>query len=289
MARASKKEVAEPRAQLPVDWEDQMRRDAEIAAGMEARIGSSQFFSTKGGQLKFNDSPIPDNEMAVIVLDYVIEKTFYEDDYDPDSPASPVCFSFGRGDELDLIPHVDVSAKQAEACHGCEWNEFGSADRGSGKACKDARRLALIPAGKKTKDGDWDIDEDPEFYESQQFALLRLPPTSLKAWATYVKTLKGALGRPPYGVVTLIKLIPDVKNQFTFTFQALGKIPNEIGGVIMQKHHQCTEPNVVDFPYSPMADGEEKTTKTARGKGRGKTKAPAKGKTSARGRGARKY
>jgi hypothetical protein len=286
MARARKQDLAVKKDNLPANWEEQMMQDAEAAANMEARIGSSQFFSTKGGVLKYNDSPIPGNQMAVIVLDYVHEKTYYEDDYDPDNPASPVCFAFGRGDEQDLVPHADSADPQNDKCHGCEWNEFGSADRGQGKACKDARRLGLIAAGKLDGD-DWEISEDPEYYEAQQVALLRLPPTSLKAWATYVKKLKGAMGRPPYGVVTLIKVVPDEKNQFSITFDYLGKIPNEIGPTIMQMHSEAQEPGIIDFPYQAMTEQEEKPARGRRKPAGGaKKKRVAKKKSTRR---ARKY
>lgn len=285
---ATRKDMATKQSTEMMDWESEMKRDAELAAGMEARIGSTQFFSTRGGQLKFNDAPVPDNEMAVVVLDYVFEKAWYDEDFDPDNPTAPACFALGRGDEHDLAPHEDSEAAQSDGCKDCDWNKFGSADKGKGKACKDSRRLGLISAGKRAKDGDWEINDEPEDYETQDMALLRIPPTSLKAWASYVKQLKGALGRPPYGVVTIIKVEPDPKNQFIITFTCAGTLPDGVMPTIFKRHKACLEPNVIDFPYQNMdVEEEEAPRRTTRKKATTK-KATTRKKTAARSR-SRKY
>ena len=300
--RTSKKKGLAPRPSTQVaNWEEQMKQDAQIASNMESRVAATQFFSTKGGVLKFNDTAIPGNEMAVIIADYITEKAWYEEDFDPENPQTPGCFAFTRGDGSDMEHHEDATNPQHDgpccetrpgADDGCDWDKFGSAERGQGKACKDGRRLALLPAGRK-EGTEWIINEDPEWYEAEELALLRIPPTSLKAWAKYVKQLAGALGRPPYGVITLIQMVPDPKNQFAFTFTALGNIPDAIGGVIMARHRQCQEPKVIDFPYMTMTGQDEDSgrgrgSRNARSSRRAPTKKAAKKKTAAKKR-SRKY
>ena len=136
-----------------VKWEEELAKQAEVAAGMEANVGGGQFFSMQGGQLKFNDNPVPGNQMAVIILDHILENVFYDGDFDPNNPQPPTCFAFGRSDD-DMAPHETVVAEgqaQNETCNGCPFNQWGSADKGRGKACRNTRRLAMIPAG--TLDG----------------------------------------------------------------------------------------------------------------------------------------
>jgi hypothetical protein len=49
-------------------------------------------------------------------------------------------------------PHPSMQADanfqpQSDLCKTCEHNQWGSADKGRGKACQNRRRLTMIPAG----------------------------------------------------------------------------------------------------------------------------------------------
>lgn len=237
---------------LPVAWEEEMAKEAAIAAKMEENVGGGNFFSTKGGVLTYNDAPFPNNEMAVVILDSVLENVFYEGDYNPDSPASPLCYAFGR-DEATLAPHskvIELHTEQAPSCAECPMNVFGSADKGRGKACKNGRRLGLISAGTFDKNGRFEMIEDPEHFEKAAAAFYKLSVTSVKGYAAYVKQLAAVLKRPPYGVFTKIKVVPDPKNQFVTTFEALGAIPNELLPAIKARHDEIAA--TIDFPYSTI-------------------------------------
>ncbi len=129
------------------NWDDELARQANLAASIEESTATGHFFSLKGGILTFNDSPLPNNEMAVIILDGILETVYYEGAYDPDSPQSPVAFAFGR-DEKTLTWHEKSSPEFAgQLCSESEVCQWGSADKGRGKAARETRRLALIPAG----------------------------------------------------------------------------------------------------------------------------------------------
>src|SRR3990167_7275206 len=128
-----------------INWEAELAAQAEVAAGMEASTGTGSFFSIKGGLLSFAGSPMPNNQMAVIVLDSLMENVYYEGAYDASNPQGPKCFAFGRN-EADMAPHevtVQAGCQQSEACAGCPMNEWASAAQGRGKACKNTRRLAM--------------------------------------------------------------------------------------------------------------------------------------------------
>lgn len=255
-------------------WDADLAKDAQLAAKMEESTASGSFFSTQGGRLSFNDNRLPNDEMAVVILDHVLENIYFETAFDKDNPQGPTCFAFGR-EEKELCPHDVVKHKQHPACKGCPMNEWGSAERGRGKACRNIRRLAVISAGTLDKDGRFEMHE-PDQLEKSAVAYLKIPVTSTKAYAAFVKQVSSALGRPPYGVFTKIKFNPDDDNQFTVSFEVLGKIPDKLGRVISARHKEAADS--IMFPYVPF-EADEKPAKKAPAK-----KVPAKKAAGGKGR-----
>lgn len=265
-------------------WDEQLAKYAEAASTQESSVVTGQFFGLKNGVLTFNSNPLPNNEMAVIVLDSVLENVFYEGRYDPDTPQSPTCFAFGRDDKT-IFPHkivVEAGQAQHDQCHGCPHNEFGSADTGKGKACRNTRRVGMIPAGTFDKQGNFTPNDDPSHYADAEVAFMKLPVTSVRGYAAYVKQVAGSLRRPPFGVFTRVSVVPDPKSQFKVIFEPLEEVPGELLQAIIARHEEVKE--TIDFPYA-LGDDEEPPAKASRGKS---TAARGGAKTTA-GRGGRKY
>jgi hypothetical protein len=276
MKMATKKSTA------VMKWDEELAKQAEIAAAMEESTASGQFFSLKGGILSWNDAPVPNNHMGVIILDSILENVYYEGEYDPEVPQSPTCYAFGRDDKT-IKPHqnvVDAGNSMAGAsglCNGCEMNEWGSADRGKGKACRNSRRLALIPAGNFNQSGKFELTEEAEHFETASVGFMKLPVTSIKGYASFVKQIAEAMKRPPHGVVTKIKVMPDPKNQFKVTFEPLMTVPNSVMGAIMKRHKDMS--GLIEFPYSPPEEETgSKPKKGAKPTGKKQVPAPAKNK-----------
>lgn len=262
-----------------VKWDEELAKQAEVAAGMEANTGGGQFFSTKGGILSWQDAPLPGNQMAVVILDSVLENVFYEGRYDPDVPQSPTCFAFAR-EEKTMVPHnlvVEAGNAQHDQCAGCPMNEFGTAEVGKGKACRNTRRLGMIPAGTFNAAGKFELNEDEDHYETTAVGFMKLPVTSVKGYASFVKQVAGALRRPPFGIVTKVKVVPDPKSQFKVVFEPIMNLPDELMGAIMKRHEEVK--STIDFPYTPA---EEETAPAPKRGSRAAAKPVAK-------RGARKY
>ena len=235
------------------NWDEEMAKQAQIAADMEASTAGGQFFSLRGGQLTFNDAPLPGNQMAVVVLDSVMENVYYEGKFDPDDISGPACYAFGR-DEKTIKPHAAVTTPQHETCVGCPQNEWGSADTGRGKACANRRRLALISAGTfNANTGKFEPVLEPEHYATAQIAYLKLPVTSVKGYAAVVKQVAAALKRPPHGVFMRFKVVPDAKSQFRVLVEPLQAVPNELLGVIMARHDEAK--SSIEFPYAVAEEG----------------------------------
>ena len=79
---------------------------------------------------------------------------------------------------MDGISGVD-SDGEVLCCKDCDWNQFGSASKGRGKACKNMQRLYIFVEGVPIP------------------MLLTLPPTSLSAFRSYrVSSLAGRKLKP---------------------------------------------------------------------------------------------
>ena len=247
-----------------VKWEEELAKQAQIAAKMEENTGSSNFFGLKSGILTYNSQPLANNEMAVVIIDHIQENVFYEGKYDPDTPQGPICYAFGR-DEKDMAPHakvVEAHNDQHATCAGCPMNEWGTADTGRGKACRNVRRLAMLPAGSFDKNGKFEMIMDAEHYEKAVAAFMKLSLTSVKGYAAFVKQVATALKRPPFGIFTKVKVVPDPDSQFKVTFEALSSVPDSLMPVIMARHEEVA--SMIDFPYTDVVaeDGGAKKGKT---------------------------
>jgi hypothetical protein len=254
MARSAKTSAETKPSNALIPWEDQMAKDAEVAAGMEANTGGSQFFSIRGGILSFNDMPLPGNQMAAVVLDSIFENVYYSGDFDPGNPSPPDCFAFGRVEE-ELRPHdvvFDHDQAENEVCKGCEMNAWGSADKGRGKACRNTRRLGIIPGGTLTEQGVFKAFTTEDEYAKSTMGLLKLPVTSVKGWANFVKQIAGTLHMPPHGIFTKIRVVPDPKTQFKVVFEPIAKIPAAFGQIILQRRQEVM--TIIDFPYNLDVD-----------------------------------
>ncbi len=241
-------------------WADEMAKYATEVADKE-QMPSGNFISIKGGVMTIGGSPVKDNKVKVIIVDHVYENAKYDAEYDPDAPAPPSCYAFGRTED-ELKPHEKASQPAHDQCTGCANNVFGSAEKGKGKACKNTRRLALVSADELSADS----------VRDGTVLFLKLPVTSTKGWAYYVKGLAATLKRPPFGVITEIAVVPDPATQIKITFQACGNVPDEVMGAVMERREKVA--GEIMFPY-----GDAPEAKPAKGK---KGAKPAKGKKGAK-------
>lgn len=238
MARTTEPKTKKPASAGVNSYDAELAKFAQEYTSMEENAGGGlPFISTKGGRLQLNGGEFPGNVANLIVLDHILENQFYLDSYDPENPASPVCFAFGRT-EADLTPHEKSSEPQCEGCKGCPMNEFGSADRGKGKACKNIRRLAVILEG--------DLDD----IENATVAYLRVPVMSVKGWAGYVQQLGNVLKIPPFAAITEVSIVPDAKSQYRLQFKMVEQITDKsaVKALIAKRESIQQE---IETPYTP--------------------------------------
>lgn len=255
-------------------WDAQLAELAKQYAETEQDSSGGAFLSTRGGILRFDEEPLPGNQMAVVILDALRERTYYTTKFDATSETNlpPVCYALGRTEE-DLAPHptmqrgLDYFQPQSSECATCPHNEWGSSDTGRGKACSERRRLAVLPAGyyvpkKGSRDFDLHYYDSIEHYEDADIAFLKLNVMSVKDWARYVTQLASQLRRPPMGVITRVYLEPDPKSQFRVKFETVEELPSELYTTIMARHEEAKR--MIETGYAPPQTGDAAPTRIRR-------------------------
>lgn len=249
---------------LPGSWKERLAADAKAAAAKERPSVSK--ISLRAGQLKYGDQPVKGNVLPCIVLLAAHRNTYYTTAFDPNNLANPACFSVSvDGDQMEAHENVpdenvpEFDARQVRSCQGCPKNEWGSDPKGGrGKACKEGRRLIILPA---------DAAESAEAAKAAEMAIIDIPVTSGKNYANFVNGLAAAAGVPPWAAITDVSTQPDAKTQFKVTFTPKQVVEDE--AVLEALHARMAEAERIALqPY----DEVESTTK-------GKmAETPAKGK-----------
>lgn len=236
--------------------------DEELAAlakeATKIEKPSTSNIGVRAGVITYNGDPVPGNKLDVIVLSSIHQNLYYEGKWDPQNPTNPVCFAYSSDGE-NMAPHPASSKPQSETCFNCPLNQWKSdPDGGKGKACKNSRKLAVIPAG-----------TEPADLATVEIATLALPVTSVKSWAQYVNKCATLYSRPPLGLVTTIGSVPDVKTQFKITFQNGPLLDNSMLGGLIHKSNNLGDllERVYEPNPEPTAEDEAKAAKSAaRGK-----------------------
>lgn len=275
------------------DWRGELAKSAKAAVASEetAATGGGRFFSLRAGQLSFDDAALPGNQMACVILDSIFETTYYEQDFNPDDPQPPTAFAFGR-DQAEMRWNEEHSdpAFAGKLCSESEVCQWGSADVGKGKAAKEMRRLAIIPAGTYRplgKGGGFELElfDEVEPFRTADLAYMKIPVMSVKGFATYLKQVAEQFERPLWGVVTRVYVEPDPKSQFRVKFELLEVIEDEDILQALYLRHKEAEKEI-DFPYLPRTDDDNTPAQRTASKGAGKLsrKGGAAGGKSARRR-----
>lgn len=160
-----------------------------IAEEMDG-LGSVPFDRVKipsGGGLAFEipgedeDNPETATELTGVILYHHPVNAYWKDKYNG-SNDQPDCASF------DGKQGVDKETGCISNCAECRFNQFGSGEGGTGKACKNAHRIYILREGNPVP------------------LILSLPPTSLKYMRDYISKRILLKGMRCYHAVTKITL-----------------------------------------------------------------------------------
>lgn len=165
---------------------------ADLAA-LQGRTGApgGDKISCKNKKFKLPDGTEAD-ELRLVIVDFTNVNNFYEGAYNKDAIVPPACFAINPI-IVNMVPSDNSPVKQSDACQGCPMNEFGS--DGNGKACKNIRRLAVLPP---------DAEDDTPLW------ILDTSATANKSFDAYVRGVAQKFGVMPVGVTTLVTFDPSV-------------------------------------------------------------------------------
>ena len=258
---------------LPTAYDERWAQAASEFADLEP-VSGSLYMSTRGGRFTLGDEDLGD-EICVVVAGAIRENTVYAEKFEPGVKQAPVCYAFGVT-EAEMAPHPsmaeypDVFVPQADDCASCPLNKWGSAEVGRGKACQNKRRLGLIPAGyyhparRRGEPSELEVYTDEKHYIDSDLVTLKLPVTSVKEWAKYVKKLADTVRRPPYGVLTRMYTVPDKDDQYHVKFELIDLLPDELIDVVTRRHEAAMES--LPVPYKPCeGDDEQRSRRDDRG------------------------
>jgi hypothetical protein len=222
VAKSETKEVAvvqQGQIALPEDYLKKLAGEAKDAASVERPKVSK--LSTSNGQLKYLGEPVAGNNMDVLILFASYRNVYYSGAYNRDNIKNPDCFALSATG-IDMRPSdVPMDKQQNPTCKGCwanEWKSDKAADgsQRKGKACKESRRLILMPA---------QVAEDVAAIKTAELAILDLPVTSAANYGGFVNAVAATVGVPPWACVANIRVQPS-KNQFEVVLTPLRVLPS---------------------------------------------------------------
>jgi hypothetical protein len=221
-----------------INWEEKMREQAVAVARQERP--STNKISFKSGVMTYMDNIIKDNTLECVILAATEEHVWYETKWKANEYSPPSCFAIGiPGDEL--FPHEVVPDAPATSCRECpNWQWGSDPEGGRGKACKERRRIAVIP------------NDD---FSTSEMALMSLPTMSIKNWSNHVNEVAAILQRPTWGVISRVRLVPDVKSQFKVVFGTVRPLESD---ELSQVHPRIAMAEaLVNTPYEMSIPEEE--------------------------------
>jgi hypothetical protein len=246
--------VRKPSSGAVVNLQEELRKQAAAMnertmppGGNKIQVGQDKMFKLPDG------SKVP--EITVCIVDFAVVHNFYENGFDPKNIVPPGCFAVGFNPK-QMAPVPESPNLQAEDCQTCPMNQFGS--DGDGKACKNGRLLAVLPAN----DAGDDVDHEADIL------LLNVSPTALKGFDAFVQSISRTFQTPPVGVLCKVSFDP---NQTYSRLMFSDPTPIQSVGEAFARQAEAKDMLTRLPDFSGWVD-----PKTARGKPTGKSAPAAK-------------
>ena len=169
-----------------VSIKEKMAQELAALAGRTAPGGGDKI-QVKDKMFHLPDGSTTDT-LEVVIVDFMGVNNFYEGAYNPKDIKPPTCFAIGQV-ITTMAPSDNSPVKQSDECASCPMNQFGS--HNAGKACKNMRRVAVLPP---------DADDDTPLW------IVDVSPTGLKSFDGYVRSAASKFGTLPIGLITTITL-----------------------------------------------------------------------------------
>lgn len=225
---------SEPTPNLPMNMEEEIKKQLAAQQGQLGALPANKI------SLKNKEFTLPDGrkgkELECVVLDFVWLMAHYPGVYNSNNPQQPNCFAIGREnpDGGELKPHETAADPQHDNCKKCPKNEWKSAASGNGKACKNQRRLVILP---------------PDADDAAEAMTIYVSPMGLKNFDAYVSRLAADHKVLPVQVITKISFDPDVTYPL-LRFELVG--PHDNMNLFWSKREQAQE-----LLFRPLETGKK--------------------------------
>lgn len=220
----SKKETTET-SNLPVNLEDQIKKEIQAQKSQLGALPSNKI-STRNKEFTLPDGR-KGAELSVVILDFVWAMVNYPGVYNSNNPQQPNCFAISRinpsDDSRECKPHEDAADPQHSDCKDCPKNQWKSAHAGNGKACKNQRRLLVLP---------------PDAQEGDEPMTLYVSPGGLKHFDAYISRLSNEHQMLPVQVITRMTFDQD-QTYPLLKFELAG--PHDNMNLFWRKREQAQE------------------------------------------------
>jgi hypothetical protein len=177
--------VARAKVDLPANVADVMAQAVSALANQLAAPTGKAIQVTQSKEFRFPDNTTVKSFKGIIVS-FASHNAYYEGDFDRDNIVPPNCFAIGtvKNDDLECSPNSpDPQPEEGSACKTCWANQWKSAAKGAGKACKNSIKLAIL-----CDDG--------------EIRPMGLSSTALKPFGEYVRDVVQSFGTAPFAVMT---------------------------------------------------------------------------------------
>ena len=238
-----------------VNWSEELAKHATAAAAVERPTTTN--ISVRGGYMTLNGVAVPNSELDCVIIASVFENQYYDPTkpFDPDNLQNPICFAQSTTGE-DMVHDPKSTQPQHDGpCNDCKWMQWKSDPvRKKGKACKEKRKLALLPASQLKEGG----------IKKAELAVLSLAVTSTKNWSNYVNQLRDEHQRPPFAMLTTVRSRPHPRYQLEVSFELKGFVEdaylNDIMGRIPAAQELMLTPyeGTPDDPTKPTSNNKQK-------------------------------
>ena len=238
---------------LPVSWADKLAKYSAAQANTErASADAASTLKVKGLKFWQGDQQLGDS-FTCVILDSIHINEYYDRAFDPDNPASPICYAFGRGKEGEVMaPHADAEAPQCETCKGCPQDKFPPREgsKQPPKPCKNVRRVALLAVTPQNFTAD--------AIDAAEMAFLKISVTNVtKRWAPFYNSLTSQ-GFPTWAHVCKISVEYNEKTQYQLKFEVLGRLDPSKGDLLDALEARYNEAQqAITFAFRPNGTSTE--------------------------------
>lgn len=225
-----------------VNWQEELAKEAREVASRErpsvAQIG------LRSGIMMYQGQQIPGNKLQCIILSSATEYRYDTKPFDASNIQPPDCFSLSLSGE-NMVPSdksVDIQAERCDLCAHSHWSPNPKKVGKNHKACKERRRLALLPADVLNKGN----------FKTAELAVLTIPVTSVKYWGAWVNGVSAEFARPPWAMLAEISARPHPVNQFEVNFATVSPIEEQYFQLIRDRIKGAEDQLLIPFDSSGM-------------------------------------